>query len=46
VWVPVNFLAAAALQHYGRLPGPQQRRAQGLYARLRDNVVRNVLKVR
>ena len=43
IWIPINYLAVSALHHYGALPGPHQQRALDLYARLRRNVVRNVL---
>ncbi|KAK4534691.1 hypothetical protein CDCA_CDCA02G0716 [Cyanidium caldarium] len=43
VWVPLNYLALAALhEKYAREPGPYQARARALYRSLRDAVWRNV----
>lgn len=44
VWFNVNYLAAAALHSYGfgeRAGGPHAGQARALYARLRENLVRN-----
>lgn len=43
VWINMNYLALSALRHYG-VSGPHAARARELNARLRDNVVRNILK--
>ncbi|XP_026725549.1 mannosyl-oligosaccharide glucosidase [Trichoplusia ni] len=42
VWLNINYLALSALRHYSQT-GPHAARASDLAARLRDNLVRNVL---
>ncbi|CAB3231882.1 unnamed protein product [Arctia plantaginis] len=44
VWININYLALSALKHYSGLDGPHAGRARDLYSRLRDNIVRNILK--
>ncbi|XP_075989113.1 mannosyl-oligosaccharide glucosidase [Anticarsia gemmatalis] len=44
VWININYLALSALKHYGTKKGPHAKRAMELHSRLRDNVVRNILK--
>lgn len=42
VWMPINFLALKGLDHYRSVSGPYQTKAQDIYARLRENLIRNV----
>ena len=44
IWMPINYLAASALHHYGNVPGPSQEQASRLYAKLRKGLVSNVMK--
>ncbi|KAJ8705748.1 hypothetical protein PYW08_012794 [Mythimna loreyi] len=43
IWIPINYLALSSLKHYAKADGPYAARAAELNARLRDNVVRNIL---
>ncbi|KAJ8704064.1 hypothetical protein PYW07_013358 [Mythimna separata] len=43
IWIPINYLALSSLKHYAKSDGPYRARAAELNARLRDNVVRNIL---
>lgn len=42
IWININYLAVRALHHYAHQPGPHRQLAQDLYARLRENLVRNL----
>ncbi|KAI6219307.1 putative mannosyl-oligosaccharide glucosidase [Aphelenchoides fujianensis] len=45
IWINVNYMALEALKHYSTVAsGTTGQRAAELYAKLRSNVVRNVLK--
>jgi hypothetical protein len=43
IWINVNYLAVRALDHYAKLPGPYQPRAQRIYTELRENLLTTVL---
>jgi mannosyl-oligosaccharide glucosidase len=43
IWININFLALGALQHYSKVPGPEQAHCAQLYKSLRENVLRTVL---
>ncbi|XP_047039261.1 mannosyl-oligosaccharide glucosidase [Helicoverpa zea] len=43
IWIPINYLALSSLKHYASIEGPHAARAAELNARLRDNIVRNIL---
>lgn len=43
IWIPINYLALGALNHYAGLEGVYQARASRLYTRLRNNVLQTVL---
>lgn len=42
IWIPINFLVLKGLNHYRSLSGPYQAKAESIYARLRENLIRNV----
>ncbi|GAQ91059.1 mannosyl-oligosaccharide glucosidase [Klebsormidium nitens] len=43
VWINLNYLALAALRHYGDAPGPYRERAREVHAELRRNLVGNIV---
>lgn len=46
IWININYLTLQSLyKNYISVPGPHQERAQKIYTKLRDNVIRNVYKV-
>lgn len=44
IWINMNYLALKALNHYGKTKGPYSDRAQTLYDRLRQNLIKNMVK--
>lgn len=42
VWIPINFLVLKGLNHYRTVDGPYQAKAESIYGRLRENLIRNV----
>ncbi|CAH0553767.1 unnamed protein product [Brassicogethes aeneus] len=44
VWINVNYLAIAALNHYGEVEGPFRNQAREIYRELRANVMENVVR--
>ncbi|KAH8271129.1 hypothetical protein KR018_000870 [Drosophila ironensis] len=44
IWININYLAAKALNHYGRIEGPNAALAREIYTELRDNLVANIFK--
>ncbi|EDW36679.1 GL22561 [Drosophila persimilis] len=44
IWININFLAVRALQHYGKIEGPNAALAREIYAELRENLVRNIFR--
>ncbi|KAH8354855.1 hypothetical protein KR084_012418 [Drosophila pseudotakahashii] len=44
IWININYLAAKALHHYGKIEGPNAALAREIYAELRDNLVGNILR--
>lgn len=46
VWININYLTLQSLyKNYMHTPGPYQERAQKIYKKLRENLIRNVYKV-
>lgn len=47
IWININYLTLQSLyKNYMHTPGPYQKRAQKIYSKLRDNLIRNVYKVK
>ncbi|KAI8637550.1 glycoside hydrolase [Parasitella parasitica] len=45
IWININYLTLQSLyKNYMHIPGPHQKRAQKIYTKLRDNLIRNVYK--
>lgn len=44
IWMNMNYLISVALRHYGNLEGPYQDSCREAYARLRQNLIKNVYK--
>ncbi|KAI9471930.1 MAG: glycoside hydrolase [Benjaminiella poitrasii] len=45
IWININYLTLQSLyKNYMHVPGPYQVRAQKIYTKLRDNIIRNVYK--
>lgn len=44
IWMNINYLAVKALHHYSHIEGPYQKEAQSLYAELRGNLIKNVMR--
>ncbi|KAL0141009.1 mannosyl-oligosaccharide glucosidase CWH41/GLS1 [Mucor lusitanicus] len=45
IWININYLTLQSLyKNYMHVPGPYQDRAQKIYTKLRDNLIRNVYK--
>lgn len=43
IWINMNFMALESLKYYSRKPGPYASHAAQIYAKLRRNVVDNVI---
>ncbi|CAO3614551.1 unnamed protein product [Mucor fragilis] len=47
IWININYLTLQSLyKNYMHVPGPFQDRANKIYTKLRDNLIRNVYKVK
>lgn len=44
IWININYLALSALHYYAQDPSPYQVRAQICYEKLRNGILKNVLK--
>lgn len=44
IWININYLAVRALHHYSTQAGPHQADAKRIYLKLRDAVIKNVIK--
>lgn len=44
IWINLNYLTVRALEHYGKVTGPHQKRAAELAQRLRINLINNIHK--
>ncbi|RCI06676.1 Processing alpha glucosidase I [Rhizopus stolonifer] len=45
IWLPINYLTLQSLyKNYMHVSGPYQARAQKIYSKLRDNIIRNVYR--
>ncbi|KAL7305295.1 hypothetical protein TKK_0002428 [Trichogramma kaykai] len=42
IWMNLNYLTVAALQHYSKVEGPYQVEAGRIYTKLRNNLIKNV----
>ncbi|KAK3911299.1 Mannosyl-oligosaccharide glucosidase [Frankliniella fusca] len=44
IWINMNYLACRALYHYANVEGPHSKLAGEIYARLRNNLIKNLYK--
>ncbi|XP_020592219.1 mannosyl-oligosaccharide glucosidase GCS1 [Phalaenopsis equestris] len=44
IWINLNYMILAALNHYSKVDGPYRSRAHELYKDLRSNLIRNIVK--
>lgn len=44
IWININFLAVRALDFYSKREGPYQEHAENIYQKLRNNLIKNVMK--
>ncbi|PKU67977.1 Mannosyl-oligosaccharide glucosidase GCS1 [Dendrobium catenatum] len=44
IWINLNYMILAALNHYSKVDGPCRSRAHALYKELRSNLIRNIVK--
>jgi len=44
IWINMNYLALKALNYYSKKEGPYSDRAQDIYNRLRQNIIKNMFK--
>ncbi|CAF2973449.1 unnamed protein product [Rotaria sp. Silwood2] len=45
IWINMNYMVLSALQYYAKISGPYSDKAQHIYKQLRQNLIKNMLRV-